>query len=150
MAKITEKLLKDSFHRKVDMSSEITEVKIDLRSDTHDVLQVYIRGTIAGQLVTDKFDSVTIARRLIPDSLRYDKEPSSITKNAEDLAGVYFNLLMEVRSAIRTGSTDPLRAFMRKLDDDNSIMPGDSYVFLPDREVGVQAKGAKPSLASPS
>ena len=133
MTTIKEKLLKDSFTRTNDLSMDVTSVKVDTRHDSHDILNVSIRGTPAGQIVTDKSDSITIARRLIPDSLRYDKEPSTITKDAETLASAYFELLVEARTAVSTRDVSSLAAFLRKHDANGNVMPGDSYVFLPDR-----------------
>lgn len=139
---ITEKLLKDSFTRKGVNSEDITQIVVDLRKDTHDVLQVYVRGTVCGQLVTDKNDSVTIARRLLPESLKYGKEPSTIVKNMEQLGHAYGVLLMEVRAAISHGSVDTLKAYMRKLDADIANldrMPGDGHLFVSDGLVRSQA-----------
>lgn len=141
---ITEKLLKDSFARRAPLSQDITLVTIDLRKDTHDVVQAYIRGIPAGQLVTDKTDSVTIARRLIPQSLQYGKEPSTLVKNMEDLGYAYGLLLLEVHSAIAHNSTIGLAAFMRKLDDthpDRGTLPGDGHLFVAHRKVRVQGEG---------
>lgn len=106
------------------LSDDITQISIDLRSDTHDIINVVIRGSPAGSLVTDKSDSVTIARRLIPESLRYGKEPSTIVRDLEESAIAYHQLMMEVRNAISHGSTDSLSAYMRKIDADNSIHSG--------------------------
>lgn len=131
---IKEKLLKDSFNRQAPTSSDITLVQVDLRKDTHDVIHVYIRGQPCGQLVTDKNDSVTIARRLLPESMKYGKEPFTIVKNMEQLGIAYGQLLLEVRSAIGHGSTDGLKAYMRKLDAANvgdRNMPGDGHLFVP-------------------
>lgn len=135
---IKEKLLKDSFQRLAPNSDDVTEVVVDLRKDTHDVIHVSIRGTPAGQIVTDKNDSVTIARRLLPESMKYGKEPSTIVADMEKLGFAYAQLLMEARSAIGHGSTDSLAAYLRKLDADNSgtrSLPGDGHLFLRDRLV---------------
>lgn len=131
---IKEKLLKDSFNRLGPPGDDVTHVQVDLRKDTHDVITVFIRGLPAGQLVTDKNDSVTIARRLLPESLKYGKEPSTIVKDMERLAIAYGQLLMEVRSAIGHGSVSPLSAYMRKLDAANisrGSLPGDGHLYVP-------------------
>lgn len=135
---VKEKVLKDSFIRSAPDSDDVTEVKVDLRKDTHDVVHVFIRHVPAGQIVTDKNDSVTLARRLLPESMKYGKEPSTIVANMEQLGFAYAQLLMEVRSAIGHGSTDSLAAYLRKLDADNSgtgSLPGDGHLFLRDRLV---------------
>lgn len=150
---IKEKILKDYFMRSAPMSMDVTTVKVDHRSDTYDVAHVFIRGQPAGQIVLDKDFSVTFARRLIPDSLRYDKEPSSVVQNAEELAHAYGSLLLESRAAVSTGSVQSLASYLRKLDALHSFMPGDSHVFLPDRMARLQAEGAEriePSTSLPS
>lgn len=81
--KITERVFKNFVVRTADTSPDVTKVIIDTRSSTHDVVTVEIRGLVAGQLVTNKFDSVTIARRLIPDTLRYGMEPQTFVADAE-------------------------------------------------------------------
>jgi hypothetical protein len=147
---IKEKLLKDYFMRSAPMSMDVTTVKIDHRQDGHDILHVFIRGQPAGQLVTDKTDSVTIARRLIPDSLRYDKEPSSITHDAEQLAAAYFALLLEARAAVSTGSLATIASHLKELDANHTLMPGDSHVLLPDRMARLQAEGQERLESPPS
>lgn len=148
---IKERLLKDSFFREALLSSDITQVKIDLRSDTHDVVTVAIRGMPAGQIVTDKMDSMTIARRLIPETLRFDKEPSTIVRNMEDLAFAYATLLMEVANAVSHGSVAPLSAFLRKQRESSLAgqLPGDGHLFVAHRKVRTEAEDAKPPY-SPS
>ena len=149
---IKERLLKDSFFREAPLSNDITQVKIDLRNDTHDVVTVAIRGMPAGQLVTDKNDSMTIARRLLPETLRFDKEPSTVVRNMEDLAFAYATLLMEAANAVSHGSVAPLSAFLRKLRESGDIgthLPGDGHLFVANRKVRTEAENAKPS-SSPS
>jgi len=122
-------------------------VKVDLRGNVCDVITVTIRGMPAGQIVTDKTDSVTIARRLLPESLKYDKEPSTIVRNMEQLGTAYSILLMEVRSAISHGSVIPLTAFIRKLDATNDMpnqLPGDGHLFVSNREVRPEAADNQP------
>lgn len=130
---IKEKLLKDSFQRLAPDSDDITSVIVDLRADTHDIIKVIMRQIPCGQLVTDKNDSVTIARRLLPESLKYGKEPSTIVHNMEMLGTAYGVLLTEVRSAIAHGSVTALAAYMRKVDAANHLdrlQPGDGHLFL--------------------
>ena len=149
---IKERLLKDSFFREAPLSNDITSVKIDLRANTHDVVTVTIRGMPAGQLVTDKFDSMTIARRLLPESLRMDKEPSTLVRNMEELAFAYATLLMEAANAVSHGSVAPLSAFLRKLRESGDVagqLPGDGHLFVAHRKVRTEAEGAKPAY-SPS
>lgn len=70
---VVEKHLKDSITRSINDDSLspstilITSVKIDIRSAGHDVVHVYARGGLAGQLVVNKDDALEIARRLLPD-----------------------------------------------------------------------------------
>lgn len=140
--------MKDSFNRECPASPDITTVKVDLRRDTHDVIQVFMRGQPCGQLVTDKNDSVTVARRLLPESLKYGKEPSTIVRNMEQLGEAYAQLLMEVRSAIGHGSVTPLALYLRKLDanmDSGARLPGDGHLFVPDRLVRAQGKDTEHS-----
>lgn len=146
---IKERLLKDSFFREAPLSTDITSVKIDLRSDTHDVVTVMIRGMAAGQLVTDKTDSMTIARRLLPETLRFDKEPSTVVRNMEDLAFAYATLLMEAANAVSHGSVAPLSAFLRKQRESvvAGQLPGDGHLFVAHRKVRTEAEDAKPSQA---
>lgn len=143
---ITEKLLKDSFARRAPLSPDITLVSVDLRKDTHDIINVYIRGMPVGQLVTDKTDSVTVTRRLLPESLKYGKEPSTLVRNVEELATAYGVLLLEVYSALNHGSVDGLRAFVRKLNEhnhDGSHLPGDGHLYVRDRKVRVPNEGTQ-------
>lgn len=149
---IKEKLLKDSFQRLAPESLDVTKVVVDLRQETHDVVKVEIRGMPAGQIVCDKNDSVTLARRLLPESLKYGKEVSSIVHDMEVLATAYGVLLKEVQYAINGGGTSSLAAYMRKLDADRSsgrTMPGDGHLFLRSGKVGPQAEGEQPAEAPP-
>lgn len=144
---IQEKLLKDYFMRSAPLSMDVTTVKVDHRHEGHDVLHVFVRGQPAGQLVTDKSDSITIARRLIPDSLRYEMEPSTATETAKQLANAYFELLLEVKAAISTGS---LTHLLGKINAASTLMPGDSHVFLSDRMARLQAESAEYPQSPPS
>lgn len=149
---VKEKLLKDSFQRLAPLSTDITKVLVDLRQDTHDVIKIEIRGMPAGQIVTDKNDSVTLARRLLPESLKYGKEPSTIVRDMEILGTAYGVLLMEVRSAIAHGSVTSLAAYMRKLDADNAsgrTLPGDGHLFLSRGETRPSAEGSQQAESSP-
>lgn len=149
---ITEKLLKDSLIRNAPLSADIDKVVIDLRSDTHDIIKVNIRGMPCGQLVTDKNDSVTIARRLLPESLKYGKEPSTLVHNMEMLGTAYMVLETEVRLAINSGSITSLAAYMRKLDadrDSGNSLPGDGHLFLTPGMARSQREGEKHPPASP-
>jgi hypothetical protein len=93
--------------------------------------------------VTDKSDSMTIARRLIPETLRFDKEPSTVVRNMEDLAFAYATLLMEAANAVSHGSVGPLSAFLRKLRESGDIgthLPGDGHLFVAHRKIRTEAK----------
>jgi hypothetical protein len=147
---IREKLLKDSFNRIAETSDDVTKVLVDLRKDTHDVVHVYIRGTVCGQLVTDKNDSVTIARRLIPESMKYGKEPATIVRNMEQLGQAYGELFMEVRTALSHGSVDSLRAYMKRIDATSvggGSLPGDGHLFISAGMARAQAEDQKHNQA---
>lgn len=113
---IKEKLLKDSHTRSMDDTGFIDKVVIDTRKDTHDVVTPFVRGMPVGQLVVDKTESVTLSRRLIPESLSVDKEPGELMHSLDTLASAYFELVAEVVTAIAFGNTSNLSAFMRRVE----------------------------------
>ena len=136
---IKEKLLKDSFIREAEFSMDVTKVVVDTRSATHDILKVWIRLTPVGQLVTDKTDSVTLARRLIPDSLRLDKEPSTLVADFEKMMEEYFKLLIEARMAVSTHSVNKLAAFLKETNAFYVDLPAGFYDRLAHRVAGDKA-----------
>jgi len=141
---IREKLLKDSFERIAETSMDVTRVVVDSRNATHDVVNIYIRGQVAGRLVTDKTDSITLARRLLPDSLKYDKEPSSLTADLEKLANAYFELLMEARVAVSTKNVGALAEHLRRGDDRSGL-----GAIPPELAGGLLDRQARREAASP-
>lgn len=149
---IKEKLLKDSFERSAPMSMDVTRVVVDTRAATHDILGVYVRLISVGRLVTDKSDSITLARRLIPESLRYDKEPSTLTSDATKLADAYFLLMVEARAAVSTRDVTSLAAFLRKVNDShgNSPVPPDCRGLVSDGLLRSEDAGAEQAQPRPS
>lgn len=151
MTAILERVLKDSFEREAKLSTDVTRVSVDTRLPTHDVVNVYIRGMVAGRIVADKADAVTIARRLIPDSLRFEKEPATITRDVVKLAEAYIELMIEARTAVSTRDVQSLAAFLRKHDSGTGGAPihPDWAVFVSDWRARSQDEDTKQAL-SPS
>lgn len=131
---IKERLLKDTFIREAPLSNDITEVKIDLRAFTHDVLYVKVRGMPVGSIVVDKNDSMIIARRLIPETLKQGNEPIELVYKMGDLANAYFDLLVEIGNA--RSWTDHILILKKHADAiSDGTLPGDGHLFLSDRKV---------------
>jgi hypothetical protein len=119
MPDVKEKLLKDSHTRTVDDTRFVTKVVIDTRKDTHDLVSVFVRGTPVGQLVMEKAESLPMSRRILPDTLRYDQEPSEVMYDYDIVIGSYIEAVAEIEDAIRTNNTEGLKAFMVKIKGAN-------------------------------
>jgi hypothetical protein len=130
---IKEKLLKDTYQREAPLSMDVTKVIVDTRSPTHDVVKVYVRMMPAGQLVTDKTDSITLARRLIPDTLRYEKEPATLVGDYDQLAAAFLELMIEAGAAVKTGQLTSLSTFLKKAHAEGMDFVADFQRRMADR-----------------